>query len=216
MAVIHHTTLTPTKLELLADWLPLQPWYVPTGRTATLAKAGGFRLDDPAGSVGIEFMVVTDQPDRAPVSYHVPLTYRGAPLAGAEHALIGRAEHGVLGPRWVYDGEHDPVLMAQLTEFLQGRVQAQAQSVSDTTDPTVVASFTGTDLSSMDLHMVRQLEPSRGAAAVHDDHTIGHVEAGWRLPDGTAVRGRLVLVRDSTTTREVAESYADSAASGAR
>ncbi len=27
MAVIHHTTLTPGKLELLSAWLPSQPWY---------------------------------------------------------------------------------------------------------------------------------------------------------------------------------------------
>lgn len=37
MAVIHHTTLTPGKLELLAAWLPRQPWYQP--RTATLVVA---------------------------------------------------------------------------------------------------------------------------------------------------------------------------------
>ena len=60
MAIIHHTTMSPGKLELLTAWLPAQPWYRQTGHQPELAKAGGFRLDDPQGEVGIEFMVVTD------------------------------------------------------------------------------------------------------------------------------------------------------------
>jgi hypothetical protein len=47
MAIIHDTTMTPGKLELLTSWLPAQPWYFRTGRELELAKAGGFRLDDP-------------------------------------------------------------------------------------------------------------------------------------------------------------------------
>ena len=55
MAVIHsHAALAPTKLELLAAWLPTQPWYRAGGPAPDLAKAGGFRLDDPAGRVGLE------------------------------------------------------------------------------------------------------------------------------------------------------------------
>ncbi|MEV4114634.1 hypothetical protein [Nonomuraea sp. NPDC049695] len=114
MAVIHHTALKPTKLELLTSWLPSRPWYVGGAGGPELAKAGGFRLDDPEGEVGIEFMVVTDTSGTHPTSYLVPLTYRGAPLDGAEHALVGTMEHGVLGRRWAYDGCHDPVLVAQL------------------------------------------------------------------------------------------------------
>jgi hypothetical protein len=201
MAVIHHTTLKPSKLELLADWLPLQPWYVATGRPVALAKAGGFRLDDPRGEVGIEFMVVTDAADEGPVSYHVPLTYRGAPLAGAEHALVGQAEHGVLGQRWVYDGVHDPVLMTQLARLLRGQVLPQAQSVSDTPDPTVVAHFTGSALTQSALRVARRLDPSQRDTAGEDDGLVGYVEAGWRLPDGSPARGRLVLVRDPASGR---------------
>lgn len=47
MAIIHHTTLSPTKLELLAPWLLKQPWYAGDGRAPELARTGGFRLDDP-------------------------------------------------------------------------------------------------------------------------------------------------------------------------
>ena len=55
MSIIHRTTLTPTKMELLSGWLPARPWYVGMAGAADPVKAGGFRLDDPAGEVGIEF-----------------------------------------------------------------------------------------------------------------------------------------------------------------
>ena len=64
MATIHRTTMAPTKLELLAAWLPQQPWFVGDDRPA-LSRAGGFRLDDAAGEVGIEFMLVTDGAGRS-------------------------------------------------------------------------------------------------------------------------------------------------------
>ena len=143
MAVIHNTTMTPGKLELLASWLPEQPWYTGADREPRLSKAGGFRLDDPQGEVGIEFMAVTDTSGDRPVSYHVPLSYRGAPLAGAEQGLIGTSEHGVLGRRWVYDGVHDPVLIAQLLALLQGRAEPQAQNETGTRDPSVTVCFAG-------------------------------------------------------------------------
>ncbi|MFF5973779.1 1,4-alpha-glucan branching protein [Streptomyces sp. NPDC012769] len=138
MAVIHATTMQPTKLELLESWLPTRPWY-PAGGAPVLQKAGGFRLDDPEGEVGIEFMVVRDASDPEPRGYLVPLTYRGAPLEGAEQSLVGTSEHGVLGTRYVYDGTHDPVLLAELRALLRGRVEPQAQSESDTPDPKVTA-----------------------------------------------------------------------------
>ena len=137
MAIIHKTTLTPGKLELLTDWLPGQPWYADRGRAPELARAGGFRLDDPQGEVGIEFMVVTDGSDDQAASYLTPMTYRASALAGADGALIGTTEHGVLGRRWIYDGIGDPVLVGQLVALIQGQAQPQMQSVSDTPDPTV-------------------------------------------------------------------------------
>ncbi len=224
MAVIHRTTLTPGKLELLAPWLPTRPWYVGTGREPELTKAGGFRLDDPDGEVGIEFMVVTDASGETPLSYHVPLTYRGAPLDGAEQGLVGTLEHGVLGTRWVYDGTHDPVLVAQLLSFLQGRAEAQAQSVSDTPDPSVARHFTGDSLSaevaslavdddgqrgttvvvgtvagSLALQVTRVLssEPEQQTPDTGTTEALGHVTAGWRLPDGSEGRAPFVLVSDT-------------------
>jgi hypothetical protein len=83
MAIIHATTLNPSKLELLRDWLPAQPWYLDRGREPELAKAGGFRLDDPQGEVGIEFVVVTDGPGDRAITCQVPLTHRPRAIAGA-------------------------------------------------------------------------------------------------------------------------------------
>ncbi|MFF7649241.1 1,4-alpha-glucan branching protein [Streptomyces sp. NPDC007983] len=204
MAVIHKTTMRPTKLELLTPWLPRQPWYLGAGREPELSRVGGFRLDDPQGEVGIEFMVVRDDSGDRPVWYHLPLSYRAAPLAGAEQALVGTSEHGVLGRRWVYDGTHDPVLVAQLFALLQGRAEPQMQSVSDTPDPSVAvqaadvpdavgaASVTngpdGTRLAvaegRLTLDVTRVLEADRRAPEAQ-----GQVTAPWRLPDGGESRG---------------------------
>src|SRR5438270_5818036 len=98
MALIYKATLNPSKLSLLAAWLPGRPWF--PGDT-DVQQLGAYRFDDPAGEVGIEsFLLQTG--DGSVV--HVPLTYRGAPLAQAEEFLVGTTEHSVLGTRWVYDG----------------------------------------------------------------------------------------------------------------
>src|SRR5262245_45039451 len=138
MAVLHQTTMVPSKLELLTAWLPQQDWFAGEAGGPSLVKVGGFRLDDPAGEVGIEFMVVRDDAADGR-AYLVPMTYRGSPLASANLHLIGTSEHGVLGPRWIYDGTWDSVLLEQLAELIQGRVGAQAQSQSHTPDATVHA-----------------------------------------------------------------------------
>jgi Maltokinase N-terminal cap domain len=227
MSIIHKTTLTPSKLELLTDWLPAQPWYLDRGRAPELAKAGGFRLDDPLGEVGIEFMVVTDGSDDQAVSYLAPMTYRASALAGADGALIGTTEHGVLGRRWVYDGISDPVLVGQLVALIHGLAQAQMQSVNDTPDPTVTcvpaatgAAVTiestvvgngplGTELrvgtvgdddsrgGRLVVTVNRVLQPDDAGlehGASGESHR-GWLSAGWRLADGTAVRGCLAAAR---------------------
>ncbi|MFF7950540.1 maltokinase N-terminal cap-like domain-containing protein [Streptomyces griseorubiginosus] len=200
MAIIHHTTLKPTKLELLTTWLPTRPWYTGSG-TPELTKAGGFRLDDPEGEVGIEFMVAVDTSGPEPVAYHVPLTYRAAPLPGADHALVGTMEHGVLGPRWAYDGVHDPVLRTELLALFEGRAEAMAQSISDTPDhevahtyagpalPTGSAEITddrdGTGLTLADgtvLHIHRTLSPTP------PDGTSGQISTTWEASNGTRLR----------------------------
>ncbi|MFH8570547.1 1,4-alpha-glucan branching protein [Streptomyces sp. NPDC017993] len=218
MAVIHRTVLKPTKLELLTAWLPTRPWYRGGAGEPELAKAGGFRLDDPQGEVGIEFIVVTDASGPRPTAYMVPLTYRGAPLAGAEHALVGVMEHGVLGRRWAYDGCHDPVLVAQLLALVEGRVQAQDQNTSDAPDREVTRAYTGegalaTDVVAtatdnqegtevlaphgMVLHLQRLLRPAPEGRPVPPQGTSGHVAGAWDLPDGTRASGLFATLRTS-------------------
>jgi hypothetical protein len=137
VTILYRTTLVPSKLELLGEWLPTRSWYRLTGRAPRLASAGGFRLDDPEGEVGIEFLVVADSSGHAPTAYLVPMTYRGGALGGANEALIGTAEHGILGKRWIYDGTRDPVLVAALVALIQGEAAPQAIGESHTPDPTV-------------------------------------------------------------------------------
>jgi hypothetical protein len=213
MAVIHRTTLTPSKLELLASWLPAQPWYRPQGPEPQLTKAGGFRLDDPDGAVGIEFFVAADQA----ATYLIPLAYRPDPCPQAADGLIGTAEHGVLGHRWIYDGAHDPVLITALVGLLQGDAQAQAQSESNTPDLTVtsqpitsghlavltsavaatgpdgtdvrVTTADGSQRPDLIVRLHRVLRPGHGAAAGGP-----HVAATWRSPDGAEVRGIVASV----------------------
>ncbi|MFI6780230.1 hypothetical protein [Micromonospora sp. NPDC050276] len=122
MALLHKATLRPTKLELLATWLPSRPWFAgPTG--AEVVSRGAYRFDDPAGEVGIETMLIGTAD--GPV-HHVPLTYRAAPLDGADAWLVGTTEHSVLGRRWVYDGCGDPVYAAALAHaILSGSGQAE-------------------------------------------------------------------------------------------
>ncbi|MFJ2054557.1 1,4-alpha-glucan branching protein [Streptomyces sp. NPDC087908] len=215
MAVIHQTTLQPTKLELLTEWLPTRPWY--RGGQPRPERVGGFRLDDPAGEVGIEFMVVTDGEGEDAVSYLVPLAYRGEPLDGAEAALVGTSEHGVLGKRWIYDGAHDPVLVAQLYALLTGRAEAQAQSQTDAPDHTVaVARPAAAAAGTADAELVRVAEgpdhtdvevrapgaPApltlriRRVLAAGTDvpaDADGGITAEWRRADGTTVRGLFVV-----------------------
>ncbi|MDX3751097.1 maltokinase N-terminal cap-like domain-containing protein [Streptomyces sp. AK08-02] len=182
MAVIHHTTMSPGKLELLTAWLPTRPWYLGGASEPELSKAGGFRLDDPEGEVGIEFMVVTDASGGKPVSYHVPLSYRGAPLDGAaDDALVGTSEHGVLGKRWLYDGAHDPVLVGQLLALLQGRAEAQAQGLSDTPDPSVTGHLTGAGVSA-EVASVAVTDGEHGTFVV-----VETVAAGGSEPGSTAL-----------------------------
>ncbi|MCM2390502.1 maltokinase N-terminal cap-like domain-containing protein [Streptomyces albipurpureus] len=221
MAVIHHTDLKPTKLELLANWLPSRPWYRGETGVPELAKAGGFRLDDPQGEVGIEFIVVTDTSGPDQTAYLVPLTYRGAPLEGAENALVGTMEHGVLGPRWAYDGCHDPVLPTQLLALIEGRALAQDQNISDRPDREIICHHTGEGPNSMDfttpvvdnrestelsaplgrtLRVQRVLRPVQGGPPLLAPEATGGVTGSWIMPDGSRARGLFAVLHTSSPT----------------
>ncbi|MEH0841516.1 hypothetical protein V6U81_03855 [Micromonospora sp. CPCC 205711] len=146
MALLHRATLRPTKLELLAEWLPSRRWYQgPAG--VDVERVAGYRFDDPAGKVGIETMLV--RAGDGPV-HQVPLTYRDAPLAGADGWLVGTTEHSALGRRWVYDACGDPVYAAALAAaILAGTGQAEeyfeVDGVRERRAPSMAIDSSGTD-----------------------------------------------------------------------
>ena len=119
MAKVHPgATLTPHFRDFLPQWLARQPWYRGNG-SPSLTPVGNFRFEDPAGEVGIETHLVAD----GPVLYQLPMTYRGTPAPEdgrlAPPALITTAEHSVLGTRWIYDGEADPVWRNELLRLVR-------------------------------------------------------------------------------------------------
>ena len=186
MAIIHQAQLRPTKLELLAKWLPLQPWFTEPG-SAVVSRVGSYRFDDPAGEVGIETLIV----GAGNTIFQVPLTYRDRPLAGAEPWLVGTMQHSVLGPRWVYDACADPIYGAALAaSIMQGQPQAEQylevagnlellpqsvivqstgpnpDAVPDTRSLTTRSTAAGTTITTANLHLVvnRRLELQDQAA----------------------------------------------------
>ena len=93
-----------------------------------MAVLGSYRFDDPDARVGMETHLVSAED----VVFQVPLTYRDAPLAGGEAALITEMEHSVLGRRWVYDGLRDPVYVVMLAGVaLTGQGEALGMVVHD-------------------------------------------------------------------------------------
>lgn len=110
MAVHHQATIVPTKAELLAAWVPTQPWAAGAD-TSSLTRLGAYRFDDPDGEVGMETHLLATTDGQV---LQVPLTYRGAPRAGAEGSLVTTMTHTTLGDRWIYDARHDPVYATAL------------------------------------------------------------------------------------------------------
>lgn len=123
MGIFHRATIEPTKKALIASWAPTRPWGPAVGEPLVLI--GSYRFDDPEGAVGMEAFLLS----AGGRLLHVPLTYRDAPLAGAEEALIGPMAHSVLGRRWVYDGLQDPaftIMLAAVTMTGQGEALGMA------------------------------------------------------------------------------------------
>lgn len=125
MALLHAATLAPTKLEALTAWLPGRPWAA--GLTGDLELLGAYRFDDPHGEVGLETHLVRS----GDVVVQVPLSYRDAPLAGADEALVCTMEHSALGRRWVYDGCADPAFATMLAAVTLTGVGQSVQVVAD-------------------------------------------------------------------------------------
>lgn len=168
MALIYKATLSPSKLELLSAWLPTRPWF--SGGT-DLEQVAAYRFDDPAGEVGLEGFLI--QAGNGPVM-HAPLTYRNAPIAGADEHLVTTAEHSVLGTRWVYDGCGDPVWAAALAAAAVGGMP-QAEEVVDVDGDLVpreaTAKVTGSGQDSTSV-------PDLDKVSCHDDGPTTVIQVG--------------------------------------
>lgn len=106
MSIVHKATLTPSKKEIFGAWLATQAWCE-GDLTGTI---GSYRFDDPAGRVGIECVLL----EVGESIVHLPVSYREAPLDGAEDFLMATTEHSALGTRYVYDACADPVAVRVL------------------------------------------------------------------------------------------------------
>jgi hypothetical protein len=191
MAVVHGgADLRPNKPELVSAWLPTQAWAEDLG---AIEQIGSYRFDDPDGEVGIEALLFRagDQ------VLHLPLTYRGAPLDGADDFLLGTMSHSQLGMRWVYDACGDPVAVrAYLTAILTGGEQAPIEverdgAIVERRSATVRAGGSGSDATGPDPAQVSVTQ--RAATAVAE--AAGHRLAIARiLPSAVAGRETLSVV----------------------
>jgi hypothetical protein len=178
MALLHQSEIRPSKIELLSAWAPRQPWFA--GHSEPLEPLAAYRFDDPEGEVGIETVLVQTA-DGAVVQ--VPLTYRGAPLAGGERWLITTMQHSFLGDRWVYDGMGDPAYLAAVANAIRtGGTQAELlieiDGVMTTREPTARVAGGGTETAAV-------APPAVGQISVRDDAGDTVAEAGdivIRLP----------------------------------
>lgn len=169
MGIVHPgSELTPTKAELLEQWLPRQPWW-PAGAEVPAFQAN-FRFDDPDGEVGIESFLLPV----GDVVVHVPLTYRSAPLE--EAVLVGEMEHSALGHRWIYDAESDPVYVAETSRVIrEGDTEVTMLRPDGTPIPRrrVTASVRGSGTGDGSLHVARIVDADAAAEAT------GTLTATW-------------------------------------
>lgn len=153
MAIIHKAQLSPSKTEILHDLLASRGWL----EAGEMTVLGAYRFDDPAGQVGIECHLVRT----GETVFHLPLTYRGAPIgsaddiagdvvdddasgaadaaasnaagdgAGSSAALVATMQHSVLGTRYVYDALDDGVALDAFWRALCGAQQQADLDVFD-------------------------------------------------------------------------------------
>ncbi len=147
--------MPPARLSALGEWMATQRWYAGKGHVPRLTQVGGWRYADPQGQARVEALLVRDDAASTPVLYHVPLTYREAPLAGADAALVPGVGEAA-GPGWRgYDGPHDPAYVrallgelstgapALVTSSVLGRQQSHTSVVCslEDTEPVLVKVF---------------------------------------------------------------------------
>lgn len=192
MAIIHRgATLTPSFHEFLPGWLAERSWFQGTGVPASLIPVGYFRFEDPAGVVGIETHLVKD----GSVVYQVPMTYRPCAARDVAEGLIATAEHSVLGTRWIYDAEYDPVWVASILRLIRtGGVSEPSgrRGVAPAEARGCQRNMSDRENTVIELNRVLQPGP-----APDDQNVLGHVMGTWHLDDADTppAQGCLVTIR---------------------
>lgn len=189
MAVIEQATLRPSKAEALAAWLPDQAWSgVVAG--APLQVVGQFRFDDPAGEVGVEVLLARTEDGRV---LQAPLTYRDAPLPGADAFLVTEMDHSVLGRRWVYDAVGDPVHADVLRRaIVTGGHEAELELANDAgrRPKDAWAHGSGSEPDSPDVTSVHATTTGAVTSIATDHGTIAIARViGTALPEGETLTG---------------------------
>ena len=192
-------TLTPHWNEFLPPWVSRQPWYRGSG-IPSLRPVGYFRFEDRAGQVGMETHLVAD----GSVLYQIPMTYRDAPLAriadgtdSAEHALIATAEHSVLGTRWIYDAEADPVWVSELLRLVWNEAISEPSTRRGTGPAEARGQLLAPEhLRDQPVRIELERMPASGSRATAPGVT-GLLMGSWYPdgPDTAPVTGCLALVR---------------------
>ncbi|NLE98342.1 MAG: hypothetical protein GX596_10220 [Propionibacterium sp.] len=124
--------MKPTKLEVVAGWLELQPWF--RGSVRQLRVVGNFRFEDPAGEVGMDSMLIESRGD----VYYIPVTYRPVPLPGWAESM-GEMHHSVLGHRYCYNAPTDPTFLTELRRVIaEGDTHSEMQDMEGVPLPVTV------------------------------------------------------------------------------
>jgi hypothetical protein len=170
VAIIHlDGNIRPTKRELAVAWLDRQGLGA-----GDVEMLGAYRFDDPAGQVGIEGHLVR----RGGEVFHLPMTYRGAPRDGADAHLLATMEHSVLGRRWVYAAEGDPVALACYDAALAGQQEQASLDVWEGGVP------------------VGEQRPNTVTLTAEGDGPAGGKVQLYRVPSDSAAGRRLVATWD--------------------
>ncbi len=126
MGLFHRATITPSKAEVVEQWLAGEPWAPTSGDQ--LVVVGSFRFDDPNNRVGMEVHLV----EVDGTLLQVPLTYRDEPEPAAADAFICEMEHSELGTRWVYEGLGDDRFVTMLAAVsMTGQGEALGMVLND-------------------------------------------------------------------------------------
>lgn len=180
MATIYTAELTPSKKEFITTWLDKQFW----GGSGEAELIGTYRFDDTGGEVGFEGYVLR----REDKILHLPVTYRAAPIDGADDYLITRINHSVLGERWAYDAMADPVGIHMLNQALAGEIQQAEYHFYNES-----GQYLGSEDSDISIYIRGELPENWGTVSVH--HVLDHLDL-----DGGELRRLVGRWEDASAT----------------